>query len=243
VPRAQALEIRKSGKINVPPAVGVVAFSTDALVADRLRQDFAAEHRGADANAPSPLTLSVTVSESPLKPGVSLQDLAPGVPDLDALLKSAGATPPPVGDTGTDVDEAALARARAQNHMLPPGATPMQNLWNQIQTHGDLGPSQADPAGCMPGVPCVPAATGPNPPPGTEGSTGDTQDYMLQGYEGAARRARHLSAKDFDNVIVARVSLSGSPNELTVIAVTHPGEDAHEAKKLIAEEIVDAVLH
>jgi hypothetical protein len=129
--------------------------------------------------------------------------------------------------------------------MLPPGATPMQNLWNQIQTHGDLGPPQADPAGCMPGVPCVPAATGPNPPPppGTEGSTGDTQDYMLQGYEGAARRARHLSAKDFDNVIVARVSLSGSPNELTVIAVTHPGEDAHEAKKLIAEEIVDAVLH
>jgi hypothetical protein len=244
-PCALALEIRKSGKITVPPDVGVVAFSTDALVADRLRQDFDAEHRGADANAISPVTLSVTVSESPLRPGVSLQDVAPGDPDVAALLKSAGATPPPLGDTGTDVDEAALARARAQNHMLPPGSTPMQNLWNQLQTRADLGPPQADPPGCMPGVPCAPVAAQPTPPPppGTAGSTGDTQDYMLQGYQGAARRARQLSAKDFDNVIVARVSLSGSSDEMTVIAVTHPGEDTHEAKELIAEEIVNAVLH
>jgi hypothetical protein len=242
-PRALALEIRKSGKISVPPDVGVVAFSTDALVADRLRQDFAAEHRGADANASSPLTLSVTVSESPLKPGVSLQDLAPGDPEIEALLRSAGATPPPVGDTGTAVDEAALARAHAQNQMLPRGATPMESLLNRLQAHGDLGPPQVDPsAGCAPGMPCVPAAPAP-PPPGTPGYTGDTQDYMLQGYAGAGRRARQLSAKDFDNVIVARVSLSGSTDEMTVIAVTHPGEDAHEAKELIAEEIVNAVLH
>jgi hypothetical protein len=245
-PRALALEVRKSGKIGVPLNVQVVPFSTDALVADRLRQDFQAEHRLADASAPSPLTLSVTVTEQPLKPGVSLQDLAPGDPDIEALIKSAGVTPPPVGDTGTDVDEVALARARAQNRMLPPGATPMQNVWNEIQTHGDLGPPLADPAGCVPGTPCVPTGTLPPPlaQPGTNGSATDTQDYMLQGYQGAARRARRqLSAKDFDNVIVARVSISGSADEMTVIAVTHPGEDVHEAKKLLVEEIVNAVLH
>src|ERR1700687_1280541 len=89
-PRALALEVRKSGKIGVPLNVQVVPFSTDALVADRLRQDFQAEHRLADASAPSPLTLSVTVTEQPLKPGVSLQDLAPGDPDIEALIKSAG---------------------------------------------------------------------------------------------------------------------------------------------------------
>jgi hypothetical protein len=66
---------------------------------------------------------------------------------------------------------------------------------------------------------------------------------MSQGYEGAARRARRLQAKDFDNVIVARVSISGSPDEMTVVAVFHPGEDEHEAKKVIAEEIVNAALH
>jgi len=245
-PLAQALEVRTAGKISVPLGVGVVPFSTDAMVADRLRQDFQAEHRLADANASAPLTLSVTVSEQPLKPGVSLQDLAPGDPDVEALIKSAGATPPPVGDTGTAVDEAALARARAQNHMLPPGATPMQNLMNEIQTHGDLGPPLADPSGCGPGAPCT--ATGTPPPPlpepGSQGYTGDTQDYMSQGYESAGRRARRqVAAEDFDNVIVARVSISGSTDEMTVVAVTHPGEDTHQAKALIAEEIVNDVLH
>jgi hypothetical protein len=244
-PRALALEIRKSGKISVPPDVGVVPFSTDALVANRMRQDFAAEHREADANAATPVTLSVTVNEAALKPGVSLQELAAGDPDVEGLLKAAGATPPPLGDTGTEVDEAALARARAQNHMLPPGATPMQNLMNQLQSNGDLLPPQADPtAGCVPGIPCAPTQTGPTtPPPGTAGYTGDTADYMSQGYEGAGRRARQLSAKDFDNVIVARVSISGSSDEMTIVAVTHPGEDQKEAKELIAEEIVNAVLH
>ncbi len=98
---ASALEVRKAGKISVPANAQVVPFSTDAVVADVLRQDFDAEHRGADANASSPVTLSVAVTEEPLRPGVSLQDLAPGDPDVEALLKSAGATPPPVGDTGT----------------------------------------------------------------------------------------------------------------------------------------------
>lgn len=245
-PRALALEIRKAGKISVPADVQVVPFSTDALVADRLRQDFEAEHRLAGNSAASPSTLSVTITENPLRPGVSLEELAPGDPDIEGLIRSAGATPPPVGDTGTEVDEAALARARAQNHMLPPGATPMQNVWNQIQTHGDLGPQLADPAGCVPGMPCVPTGTvPPSPPePGIAGATGDTQDYMMQGYEGAGRRARRqLVASDFDNVIVARVSISGSDDKMTIVAVTHPGEDAHQAKKLIAEEIVNDVLH
>jgi hypothetical protein len=244
--RAAALEIRKAGKISVPADVQVVPFSTDALVADRLRQDFEAEHRLAGGSATASLTLSVTMTESPLRPGVSLQELAPGDPDIEGLIKAAGATPPPLGDTGTEVDEAALARARAQNRMLPPGATPMQNVWNQIQTHGDLGPPLADPAGCVPGTPCVPTGTLPPSAPGlgAEAATGDTQDYMLQGYEGAGRRARRrLAAADFDNVIVARVSISGSDDKMTIIAVTHPGEDTHQAKKLIAEEIVNDVLH
>jgi hypothetical protein len=241
--RALAVEVRKAGKITVPAAAQVVPFSTDPMVADVLRQDFEAEHRGADANAAMPVTLSVSVTEQPLRPGISLQDLAPGDPDVEALLKSAGATPPPVGDTGTEVDEVALARAHAENRMLPPGATPMQNFMNQIQSHGDLMPPAADPSGCGPGAPCASSGATPSPAPGSQGYTGDTQDYMSQGYEGAARRARRLQAKDFDNVIVARVSISGSPDEMTVVAVFHPGEDEHEAKKLVAEEIVNAALH
>jgi hypothetical protein len=233
-PRLLALEVRRAGKISVPENAQVMAFSTDAVVADVLRQDFEAEHRGADANAADPVTLSVSVTEQPLRPGVSLQDLAPGDPDVEALIKSAGATPPPVGDTGTDVDEAALARDRAQKNMLPPGASPMQTLMNTLQAQGNLGPPTADPSG---------AANTPPPAPGSPGYTGDTADYMSQGYESAGRRARQLQASDFDNVIVARVSISGSPDEMTVVAVFHPGEDEHDAKKMVAEEIVNAALH
>jgi hypothetical protein len=130
--------------------------------------------------------------------------------------------------------------------MLPPGATPMQNLMNQIQTYGDLGPPLADPSGCGPGAPCAVTGTAPPPipDPSSPGYTGDTQDYMSQGYESAGRRARQqVAAEDFDNVIVARVSVSGSNDEMTVVAVTHPGEDIHQAKALVAEEIVNDVLH
>jgi len=232
--QALALEVRRAGKISVPGNAQVVAFSTDSVVADVLRQDFEAEHRGADANATDPVTLSVSVNEQSLRPGVSLQDLAPGDPEVEGLIKAAGATPPPVGDTGTDVDQAALARARAQNNMLPPGATPMQTLMNTLQAQGNLGQPTADPSG---------AGTTPPPPPGSPGYTGDTADYMSQGYESAGRHARQLQASDFDNVIVARVSISGSPDEMTVVAVYHPGEDEHDAKKMIAEEIVNAALH
>jgi hypothetical protein len=30
---------------------------------------------------------------------------------------------------------------------------------------------------------------------------------------------------------------------MTVVAVMHPGEDAHDVKKLVAEEIANAILH
>jgi hypothetical protein len=47
----------------------------------------------------------------------------------------------------------------------------------------------------------------------------------------------------YDSVVVARVTLGTTPEEMTVVAVAHSGEDLHEAKKLIAEEIANAILH
>ncbi len=90
---------------------------------------------------------------------------------------------------------------------------------------------------------CAPAAEEtPKPKPGSPGYTGDIDQYLSQ-----AHRPRRVAGGDdatYDTVIVARVTVSGAPDEMmTVVAVTHPGEDAHEAKKLIAEEIANAVLH
>jgi hypothetical protein len=47
----------------------------------------------------------------------------------------------------------------------------------------------------------------------------------------------------YDTAIVARASLGGSASEYTVVAVVHAGDDLRTAKKLVAEEIANAVLH
>jgi hypothetical protein len=47
----------------------------------------------------------------------------------------------------------------------------------------------------------------------------------------------------YDTVVVARASVSGATEEMTLVAVSHPGEDINDAKKQIAEEIANTVLH
>ena len=48
---------------------------------------------------------------------------------------------------------------------------------------------------------------------------------------------------DYDTVVVARASVSGTPEEMTLVAITHPGENVSEVKKHIAERIANSVLH
>lgn len=47
----------------------------------------------------------------------------------------------------------------------------------------------------------------------------------------------------YDTAIVARATSSNGSDEMTVVAVTHPGEDLRKAKELVAEEIANALLH
>jgi hypothetical protein len=59
-------------------------------------------------------------------------------------------------------------------------------------------------------------------------------------------RVQRFSVRDdmaYQTVIVARVTLTGAPDEMTVVGVTQPGEDVREAKKLVAENIANALLH
>jgi hypothetical protein len=52
----------------------------------------------------------------------------------------------------------------------------------------------------------------------------------------------HHDDKEYDSVIVSRVTLSGAPDDLTVVAVAHAGDDISDVRKLVAEEIADVVL-
>jgi hypothetical protein len=241
VPAAWAVEIRKAGSITVPPNSSILPFSTDPTVAEVLGQDLGAVNRSPAGTNHTSLTLTVSVSQEPLKPGVSLNDLAPGDPQVAGLIRSAGATPPPIGDTGDKPDEAAIARARAQS-LMAPHDNPMQQLINQFEAPpGELASGPCDPGGPMgPGCAPAPEAT-PRPNPNGPGYTGDSQQYMQQG-----SRVQRFSVRDdraYQTVIVARVTLTGAPDEMTVVGVTQPGEDVREAKKLVAENIANALLH
>lgn len=230
--------VRKAGNLTVPSDAVLMVFCSDPLIQQVLSQDFQVAKRAASADTKAPRTLTVTVTQQALKPGVSLQQVAPGAPQVAALIKAAGVTPPPLGDTGNQSDTAAVARQQAIDHLRPLDS-PMQQIMNQFQGHGDLGPPV--PCGEEPNPQPGCLQPTPKPQPGSPGYTGDVQDYVQRTEPG--NPFHHDDDKAYDTVIVARVTLSGSPDELTVVAVAHPGDDISDAKKLVGEEIANVVLH
>ncbi len=121
--------IQTSGKVDVAAEVPLVAVSTDPVVQRVLNDDFYAAKRGLGDSARPPATLTVTLSERVLKPGVSLNEVAPGDPAVVALLRAAGADPPPVGDTGDRQVDPYEAAARIEN--ARPEDPAMQNFRQQ----------------------------------------------------------------------------------------------------------------
>ena len=72
---------------------------------------------------------------------------------------------------------------------------------------------------------------------------------VFRGY--MARREDIRNQSPYDNIpadqmyqtaIVARASILDSSTEFKVVALVNPGEDVRTAKKLVAEEIADAIL-
>jgi hypothetical protein len=240
--KAWAVEVKHAGKLTIPLGTPLAVYSPDPTVMTVLSQDIDAARRGASATARAPLTITVNVVSSPLKPGVTLNQVALGDPDVGGLIQAAGATPPPLGDTGDQVDEAALAQSRAQAGMGLPHDTPMDSMLNAIQTHGEFGSAPSEPGGCG-GMPCPDpntAGQGQQAHPGDPGYTGDAQAYMAQG--GMQPHFFHQDDGQYQTVVVARAGVSGSSQEMTVVAVINAGEDVHEAKRLVAEEIANSIL-
>ena len=98
---AFASEVQTDGKISVPQTAPVFAVCTDPMVQQTLEQDFRDAHREPGNGNGRPVTVTVTVNEKLLKPGVVLGDLGPGDPWVIAkLMRAAGTDPPPIGDTG-----------------------------------------------------------------------------------------------------------------------------------------------
>lgn len=90
-----------AGKLTAPANAAVVAICTDPVVQNVLNEDLRAARHGQPSNSDNSVTLTVTVNQQMLAPGVSLNQMFPGDASMVELLKEAGAEPPPLGDSGT----------------------------------------------------------------------------------------------------------------------------------------------
>ncbi len=69
---------------------------------------------------------------------------------------------------------------------------------------------------------------------------------QVYGNAGAPRFGRHGMAgpaQIYDTIIVAHATASNSSDQITLVAVVHPGENIRMAKELLAESIVNDILH
>lgn len=196
-----AAAVKTRGKLEIAPNMPMVAVSTDPVIQRVLNEDFYAARRAGQGEA-KVATITVTLTERALKPGVSLNEVAPGDPGILALLRAAGASTPPIGDTGASQVDPFENAARMQ--VTRPDNPAIEQLRQDQAFNKALG---------------MPGSGGP---------------YVA-----------HNAAADegYDRVTVARVSVDNQREQLTVVAVAHPGDDAREAKKLVAEAIANAALH
>jgi hypothetical protein len=239
-------EIKQAGHLRVPRNAPLFAFSTDPLIQEVLSQDFNAASRNSVGRSGSAVTVSVNVTQQVLRPGISLAQLAPGDPQVADLMRAAGANPPPLGDTGNQYDQAALARRMGARDYMPQD-TQSARLINSI----------ANPSGYSEGfgppipLPCAAQTVArPGCPPVPLDSPSSTPNRAVGDVEQYVQRKSHSQslfssgqANDYDTIVVARASISGVAEEMTLVAISHPGEDINDAKKNIAERIANSILH
>ncbi len=110
---ARATDVKLAGKLTPPANASVVAVCTDPVVQNVLNEDLRAARHG-PSNPDNSVTMTVTVNQQMLAPGVSLNQMFPGDPSMVELLKQAGADPPPLGDSGDQPIDLFAQQARRQ---------------------------------------------------------------------------------------------------------------------------------
>jgi len=215
-----AASLASSGTLNVPADARIMVISTDTVFQQLLSEDFAVARRSKPKGPPQTLTLTVAVVQRLLRPGISMLDLAPGVPNVARLLKTAGYSPPAeqtgeplTGDAAEYVARGNPSVAAYQNYQTAGQLDPMHNQLDSLSPYAPGPPPPPDPRD---------PRNRPMPPP----------DYLLPDPN-----------KLYDSAIIAHAVLSDGKGELSAVALAHPNEDMHAVKKQLAERIANAVLH
>jgi hypothetical protein len=236
---APQIVVKVGGKLPVPSTIPLGVIATDPVLQQVLSQDFQVAGRLASASATSELTLTVTLTHRALEPGMSLNEVAPGNGDAVALLKQAGVRPPPLPEQA-EQDQDQDSDPNADGTSAAEGNSHSKNDVNSYEQQGQMQ-QRPDPMSRPP----LPMTQWPVPPATAQQRSAIPpymQPYQRSSPLDEARRERAASAV-YDTIFVVRVTAGGDGSELTVVAVAHPGFDSHEARKLIAEEIANSVLH
>jgi hypothetical protein len=116
---ADAADVKMAGKLNVPANASIVAICTDPVVQNVLNEDLRAGRHGEPSNPDNSVTLTVTVNQQMLAPGVSLNEMFPGDPSMVELLREAGAEPPPLADAGNQQPVDPFAQEARRQALAP----------------------------------------------------------------------------------------------------------------------------
>jgi hypothetical protein len=235
---APQVVVKAGGKLAVPATAALGVIATDPVLQQVMSQDFQVAGRLASASATSELTLTVSLTHRVLEPGMSLKDVARGDSDTVALLEQAGVKPPPLQEDASPPQDGA---PDADDTTAAEGNSHTTSDLNSYEQQGQIQRQRAPMGGPMP----LPMRGWPVPP-ATAQQRSALPPYMQQ-YQSASpsddARHEHDASAAYDTIFVARVTAGNDGGELTVVAIAHPGFDAREVRKLMAEEIANAVLH
>ncbi len=189
-----------AGKLVAPANAGVIAVCTDPVVQNVLNEDLRAARNGPASTPENSVTLTVTVNQQLLAPGVSLNQMFPGDPSMVELLKAAGASPPPLGDSGDQPTDpyGQLARRRSLNP-YDPTADDQFRAYQAAQqaSHGVNAPSPYNdiPKNQLYDTVIVARAS-------LEGATDELKVVAVVHSGDDARRAKELVAEEIANAVL-----------------------------------------
>ncbi|MGB8412639.1 MAG: hypothetical protein WCE23_07425 [Candidatus Binatus sp.] len=196
---AHAADIKMAGKLVVPANASVIAICTDPVVQNVLNEDLRAARNGLASNPENSVTLTVSVNQQMLAPGVSLNQMFPGDPSMVELLKAAGANPPPLGDSGNQPIDPFAQEALRQS--LYPDDTAAEQFRayqaSQQALHGLNAPTPYDkiPKNQIYDTVIVARAS-------LEGAADELKVVMVVHSGDDARRAKELVAEEIANAVL-----------------------------------------
>jgi hypothetical protein len=222
------LRIKTSGKLIAPAKdVPILVVSTDPILQRVLSEDIAAAGRTTITLAKRAVTLTVTSTERLLTPGLAVQQLAPGDPEVGRLLAEVGIDAPALGVGGSDSADTTAAAAPSSP------AVPLDPQQQQAARYQQSFMPMLGGFG-MPGT--NNSGTG---MPGMGGST--TGNSSAAGGLAGLFGQHNGESQIYDTAMVVIAALDQG-GKLTVLAIVPPNQNISAAKETIAEKIANAVL-